>query len=421
MVIQTFPFQDPQWGARLAGTLVRYRSGVSRLELFPQSYDGILDILLRHARPILVFTNVRYVRLRGKGYADESLADLARSQGAGCHDYGSRADPEIIALNRQDLRWLLDGVYQWNLDCWDALRTPPFLCIDLEGGTVDRLRDLVAHVPDVASVAATGSRREFQRHGRLIGDEIRAFGFNVDFAPVLDIGFEPSRRVLTSRTASDDPEKVTRFAEAFTKGLTKAGVLGCGKHFPGLGEGSLDTHKTMTVIRKPLKKLWNEDLVPYRALKELLPMIMVAHAAYPEVTHSNEPASLSSLWMRDVLRRKIGYRGVVVSDDMEMGASTAQGTIEEVSVASLHAGMNVLSICHTEELIWRAHEAVLREAEKDRRFATVIDAACARVLALKAKNKAVQNMAPSPTGKRVEELRLAVHAFRSQIMGELPL
>jgi len=124
MVIQTFPFQDPQWGARLAGTLVRYRSGVSRLELFPQSYDGILDILLRHARPILVFTNVRYVRLRGKGYADESLADLARSQGAGCHDYGSRADPEIIALNRQDLRGLFDGVYQWNLDCWDALRTP---------------------------------------------------------------------------------------------------------------------------------------------------------------------------------------------------------------------------------------------------------------------------------------------------------
>ena len=102
-----------------------------------------------------------------------------------------------------------------NRAIFDALRVPPFLGVDLEGGTVDRLRAVVAHAPDVASVASTGQKKEFERHGELIGQEVRALGFNVDFAPVLDIGFEPSRKVMTSRTASSDPRKVTQFAQAF--------------------------------------------------------------------------------------------------------------------------------------------------------------------------------------------------------------
>jgi beta-N-acetylhexosaminidase len=111
---------------------------------------------------------------------------------------------------------------------------PLFLCVDMEGGTVDRLRDLIAPRPSVAEVAASGSKKLFRKHGRIIGDEVRALGFNTDFAPVFDLQFEPSRNVLTSRTVSPKPKQTILYAREFLHGLRNASVLGCGKHFPGL-------------------------------------------------------------------------------------------------------------------------------------------------------------------------------------------
>ena len=106
----------------------------------------------------------------------------------------------------------------------------------------------------------------------------------------------------------------------FSPAFALRSVLGCGKHFPGLGEGKLDSHHKLPVIQKPLKKLWAEDLLPYRALRAQLPMVMVSHAAYPAVTRNQTPASLSKTWITDILRKRIGYRNLIVSDDLEMGA-----------------------------------------------------------------------------------------------------
>ena len=201
-----------------------------------------------------------------------------------------------------------------------AMKTPGFLCVDLEGGTVDRFRDLIAPAPSVADVVSTGDRKLFRKHGRILGQECRAFGFNVDFAPVLDLRFEASKNVLTSRTVSDKPKDTVAYAHQLLKGLRDEDVLGCGKHFPGLGEGNLDSHHALPNIKKPWKKLWKEDLAPYRDLRKELPFVMVAHAAYPDVTKDNTPASISKKWITDVLRKKIGYKGLIVCDDLEMGA-----------------------------------------------------------------------------------------------------
>lgn len=314
-----------------------------------------------------------------------------------------------------------EQTYALNAHIHQSQRVPPFLCVDLEGGTVDRLRKVIAHAPDVASIAISGQKKLYERHGRVIGEECRALGFNVDFAPTLDLGFEASKSVLTSRTASENPKRVVEFATHFLDGLTKAKVLGCGKHFPGLGEGNLDTHASMAVIDKPWKKLWDQDLHPYRALKNKLPFVMVAHAAYPAVTKKEIPASLSSRWMRDILRRKIGYRGLIVSDDLEMGGVLSQGAIEDISVETLKAGADMFLICHNEEFIWKSYEAVLLAAEKDRRFAEHVAFACDRVLSLKAKTKDFGKIAKAPDENVIEKHRKQVEDLRAEVVRDLPL
>ena len=128
---------------------------------------------------------------------------------------------------------------------------------------------------------------------------------------------------MRTRTASSFQDETIRYARHFLRGLREAGVLGCGKHFPGLGEASLDSHQDLPVVLKSWRELWLEDVRPYRTLRRELPMVMVAHCAYPSVTGDKTPASLSRKWITEILRRKIGYRGLIISDDLEMGGVQA--------------------------------------------------------------------------------------------------
>jgi beta-N-acetylhexosaminidase len=290
-------------------------------------------------------------------------------------------------------------------ECQRCTATPLFLCVDLEGGTVDRMRELIAPTPSVADVAASGNRQLFRKHGRLLGHECSMLGFNTDFAPVLDLAGEPSRSVLTSRTVSADPKQVVIYAREFLRGLNDVRILGCGKHFPGLGEASLDTHKELPSIAKPWKRLWEEDLYPYRMLHRQLPFIMVAHASYPSVDQSGAPASLSRKWISGILREKLGYRGLVVSDDMEMGGVQAALPIGEASVASLKAGSDIFLVCHHEEAVWNAYSCVLRTAEQDRRFAARVTEASRRVLAFKTRRAELRCRRPVPSQTAVDKVR----------------
>src|SRR5271157_3697112 len=272
-------------------------------------------------------------------------------------------------------------------ECQKCVATPLFTCVDLEGGTVDRFRDVIGSTPSPAEVFATGSRALFRKHGRVIGENCRALGFNVDFAPVLDLAYEVSRAVMGSRAVSDDPKQVVAYAREFLRGLGEAGVLGCGKHFPGLGEATLDTHHELPSVEKPLRKLWAEDLVPYRSLslRRELPFVMVSHAAYPEVTGKPTPASLSKKWITGILRKRIRYNGLVASDDLEMGAVLEFAPIEQTVVEHIRAGGDLALICHKEEMVVRAHEALLHEAERNGEFRLRVRESAGRVLAFKKK------------------------------------
>jgi beta-N-acetylhexosaminidase len=293
--------------------------------------------------------------------------------------------------------------------------TPLFTCVDLEGGTVDRFRDTLGPAPAAADVFALNGRSLFRKHGQIIGENCRALGFNVDFAPVLDLAFEASRAVMSSRAVSAVPREAVAYAREFLTGLRSAKILGCGKHFPGLGEGKLDSHRELPVIEKPLKRLWAEDMVPYRALRRQLPMVMVSHAAYPQVTRDRTPASLSKIWIGDILRKRIGFRNLIVSDDLEMDGLLSAAPIGEAAVEFIRAGGDLCLICHREDHILQAHEALIKTAERDSTLARSVAEAMRRVLAFKKKNGAMLRWGKMPSKTAIERLTRNLWEFGERV------
>jgi beta-N-acetylhexosaminidase len=299
--------------------------------------------------------------------------------------------------------------------CQAQVATPLFTCVDLEGGRVDRFRNVLGAAPAPAEVFATGHRKLFRQHGRVIGENCRALGFNIDFAPALDLAFEASSTVMSSRAVSADPREVVVYAREFLAGLREARVAGSGKHFPGLGEGKLDSHHELPVIDKPWKALWAQDLLPYRTLKNSLPFVMVSHAAYPAVTGEATPASLSKKWITDILRKKIGYGGLIASDDLEMGGVLCAAPVEQAATAHIRAGGDLCLICHKEDGIVRSYEELLRAAEQDRRFTTRVAESARRTLAFKKKWRPLFERQSPPSAAKVERISRRLWEFTEEV------
>jgi beta-N-acetylhexosaminidase len=300
-------------------------------------------------------------------------------------------------------------------DCQACVDRPLFTCVDLEGGRVDRFRNVLGPTPSAADVFATGDRKLFRKHGSIIGESCRALGFNTDFAPVVDLAFEASRQVMSSRAVSADPKKVAVYAREFLGGLQSAGVIGAIKHFPGLGEANLDTHHELPSVTKSRKKLWEQDLAPYRSLRRDAPMVLIGHAAYPLITGDRIPASLSRKWIGDVLRKKIGYRGLVVSDDLEMGGVLKAAPIEQAAVEHIRAGGDLCLICHIEDHVVASYEKLVQEERRDWRFARRCQESIARILNFKKKCATLRRRSPVPGPSRVETLSRRLWEFGEQV------
>ncbi|HWW13284.1 MAG TPA: beta-N-acetylhexosaminidase [Candidatus Dormibacteraeota bacterium] len=308
-----------------------------------------------------------------------------------------------------------DQTWQLLHDCQKCVSTPLFTCVDLEGGHVDRFRDVLGPTPSAADVFATVDRKLFRKHGQVIGENCRALGFNVDFAPVLDLAFVASRSVMGSRTVSANPRETVAYARDFLAGLRASSVIGCGKHFPGLGEGKLDSHRELPVIIKPLIKLRTEDLLPYRTLRTQLPMVMISHAAYPLVTKSQTPASLSKVWITDILRNRIGFRDLIVSDDLEMGGVLSAAPVGEAAVEFLRAGGDLCLVCHRADFIEQAYDELVQSAERDPKFARRVAESSRRVLAFKKKSATILRRRAAPSSATVERLSRNLWEFGEQV------
>jgi len=296
-------------------------------------------------------------------------------------------------------------------------------CVDVEGGTVDRLRDALAPVPSAQAVAlaaqATGKPALIREQGELIARAVRAFGFNATLAPVLDLALPASASVMGTRAAAATVEGVVTYGSNFLAGLSAHGVAGCGKHFPGLGSGTLDSHLETPSIRRTLRDLKRDDLAPYRDLRNQLPMIMVNHAAYPGTPGGNRPASASPYWITTVLRKHIGYRGIIFSDDLEMGGILKFLPIEGAAIAAIRAGIDLIEICHSPELILRTYESLLREAERSRAFSNLFLARASQT-ALKRSKLFAGKPSAALSALQFEALRTRIHRFSKTIAKSQP-
>lgn len=302
----------------------------------------------------------------------------------------------------------------------DRLGTVPlFRCVDQEGGLVDRFRDLIHPMPSAGAVFATGRRNLYRRHGTLIAREARALGFNTVFAPVLDLALPESSAVMKSRAAAAEPWKVIDYARYFLSGLAMEDILGGGKHFPGLGGATDDSHQGTPVIRRQTRMMWRTDLAPWLAVAGKLPFAMVAHAAYPWPGRDSAVASVSRYWVTNVLRRQVRFKGIIVSDDMEMGGILSQMPLEEAVLKAVLAGIQMMPICRDPELIERAYEAMVREGERSAAFADAVASAWRKIY--RSKKRWLQPMRRhTPSDERLNRLCEEVKEFAGEI-GETPV
>jgi beta-N-acetylhexosaminidase len=338
------------------------------------------------------------------------------------------AGTELTGLERAWLKLIRPcGIILFRRNIADAAQTRALLaeatsccasanmrCVDIEGGTVDRLRDAVAPMPSAQAVANTGNAKLMRQHGEFIAREALAFGFNTTLAPVLDLALPASAAVMGTRAAAASPQAVVEYVRAFLGGLTAHGVSGCGKHFPGLGGGTLDSHHATPEIQRTYRELWNEDLVPYRELVRELPMVMVSHAAFPKTRSGNLPATASPFWPTTVLQKRIGYKGLIFSDDLEMGGILNYAPMEEAAILALRAGIHILEICHSPELILRCYESLIHEAERSVGFRNLLLERAATGVRLRRKRFS-QPLARALTAKQLDKLRDQVLGFRAAV------
>lgn len=264
--------------------------------------------------------------------------------------------------------------------------TPALIAIDQEGGTVQRVREPATVWPPMLTLDRLAAPQDVELAravGHAIGLEMAALGIDIDFAPVLDVHTNPGNPIIGARAFGTTAATATRRALAFAEGLGAAGVLGCGKHFPGHGDTHLDSHLALPRIDHSLERLREVELAPFRAAAAAgLPMFMTAHVVFAALDPSR-PATMSPRVITELLRGELGYRGLVVSDDLDMRAIADHYGVAEAAAAAIRAGCEVLLLCrdpaHQEEV----ERGLFVAAERDSELRRQIGQAAARVRALK--------------------------------------
>lgn len=260
-----------------------------------------------------------------------------------------------------------DNIKQFHELCHDihSLRlkmpekTPLFLSIDMEGGRVQRLKEPFTVWPPLKKLGDLDNPTLSFLFSQRMGMELRAFGINVNFAPCADIFTNPDNKVIGDRALSSDPEHVAKHVSAIVRGYIKSDVLSCVKHFPGHGNTLIDSHEDLPKEQVDLKRLEDFETIPFkRAFKARVEMCMMSHILFPKVD-PKYPASMSELFIQKILREHCRFRGLVVTDDLDMGALRKNFSVEEIAIQTTKAGSDMLLYCNEPLSPAKAIEAII--------------------------------------------------------------
>ena len=304
--------------------------------------------------------------------------------------------------------------------------TPLFLCVDQEGGRVDRMPPEVDDLPpalDFGAIADAGARMDACfALGQTLAAQCAAFGFNMDFAPSMDIWSNPENTVIGDRAFGTDAATVTGAANEAALGILSGGVIPVAKHFPGHGDTAVDSHYGLPVVDKTLEELEERELVPFRQAIDTtcvygtygdaaIPAVMVAHILMTQLD-PDWPASLSHKVVTGLLREELGFDGVVCTDDLTMGAVSNTYGMGEAAVLAVEAGCDLLLVCHGADNLTAARDALLEAADSGRLSPERLDESVKRILSLKAEYGLTNDPVDTPD---VDALNASIGALTEQI------
>lgn len=264
---------------------------------------------------------------------------------------------------------------------------PLFISIDQEGGKVMRIRDGVTVFPGNMSLGATGDAELSRQSGKVMGEELRALGINMNLAPSLDVNNNEKNPIIGVRAFSSDPDQVAEMGIAQMMGFREGGVLSVAKHFPGHGNTDSDSHIDLPTVSHSMEQLEEVELKPFRqAVDEEVDAVMSAHITFPAIDDTpGLPGTLSSRVLTDLLRKEWGYNGVIMTDDMEMGAIVDNFGAGDAAVKAVKAGADILLIAHEWERQKESIETVIHAVEKGEISEKRIDQSTRKILQLKVK------------------------------------
>ncbi|MBR6572015.1 MAG: beta-N-acetylhexosaminidase [Clostridia bacterium] len=286
---------------------------------------------------------------------------------------------------------------------------PAFITIDQEGGAVTRLSEDCPNTAGAMALASTGNVENAYQAGLITGRELNAIGVNFDLAPVMDVNSNPNNAVVGVRSFGDQPETVATYGSAWIRGLEQ-NAISCAKHFPGHGDTDIDTHLDLPTVDLSLEELEKRDLVPFKAAIEAgVSAIMTTHILFPQIEKGGVPATMSKTIMQDVLRGKLGFKGIIISDCMMMQAiANYYGTVPG-ALAAVNAGVDLICICHDPALTGQACEKIVAEADE-----AMMDESIARIVAAK-EALAKRERLPMSAATDPDALRTAVQQREASV------
>jgi beta-N-acetylhexosaminidase len=298
-----------------------------------------------------------------------------------------------------------------------SVAVPPIIAIDQEGGRVDRLREIFSPFPSPDLLRAANDAVIAARQGEITAEALRALGFNVNLAPVLDIAVDDAAdNGLKGRYLGDSVAEVVRLAGAYIEGLQHGGVTGVGKHFPGLGASVIDSHSDLPRVEGSRDDIMKRDIAPYTELfskiNARLSAVMVAHAHYPALDGPSPlPASLSKNIVTGLLREELGFKGLVITDDLDMGAITSARPVAEAAIEAIEAGHDMVMVTGSTESViaaWQAMTGAARDGQITKGHIRRAFDHIARIKSMLSPPHALSDGAISRLRERVAELSIVL-------------